>query len=127
MFSVTKTQSAGFISCLEHCATRVLHCFIVTRAAIEVEIFYEQMTEALKKYREDICFIIGDFNAEVGKTAASEANGCLRLEERNERGERLVQFCREQRYVITNTMFEHHKRRLVTWISPGGYLNQIDY
>jgi len=24
-------------------------------------------------------------------------------------------------------MFEHHKRRLVTWTSPGGYLNQIDY
>jgi len=30
---VTKTQSAGPISCLEHRATRVLHCAIVTRAA----------------------------------------------------------------------------------------------
>jgi len=30
----TKTQSAGPISCLEHCATRVLHCAIVTRAAV---------------------------------------------------------------------------------------------
>jgi len=31
---VTKTQSAGPISCLEHRATRVLHCDIVTRAAV---------------------------------------------------------------------------------------------
>jgi len=31
---VTKTQSAGPISCLEHRATRVLHSSIVTRAAV---------------------------------------------------------------------------------------------
>jgi len=31
---VTKTQSAGPISCLEHRATRVLHRTIVTRAAV---------------------------------------------------------------------------------------------
>jgi len=31
---VTKTQSAGPISCLEHRATRVLHCVIVPRAAV---------------------------------------------------------------------------------------------
>jgi len=31
---VTKTQSAGPISCLEHRATRVLHCAIVTTAAV---------------------------------------------------------------------------------------------
>jgi len=31
---VTKTQSAGPISCLEHRATKVLHCAIVTRAAV---------------------------------------------------------------------------------------------
>jgi len=31
---VTKTQSAGPISCLEHRATRVLHYAIVTRAAV---------------------------------------------------------------------------------------------
>jgi len=31
---VTKTQSAGPISCLEHRTTRVLHCSIVTRVAV---------------------------------------------------------------------------------------------
>jgi len=33
---VTKTQSAGPISCLEHHTTRVLHCAIVTRAAVSM-------------------------------------------------------------------------------------------
>jgi len=32
--SVTKTQYTGLISCLEHRATRVLHCAIVIRAAV---------------------------------------------------------------------------------------------
>jgi len=32
--SVTKTKSSGHISCLEHSTTRVLHCTIVTRAAM---------------------------------------------------------------------------------------------
>jgi len=32
--SVTKPQSAGPISCLEHSTTRVLYCTIVTRAAV---------------------------------------------------------------------------------------------
>jgi len=31
---VTKTQSVGPISCLEHRATRALHCAIVTKAAV---------------------------------------------------------------------------------------------
>jgi len=31
---VTKTQSVGPISCLEHRATRALHCTTVTRAAV---------------------------------------------------------------------------------------------
>jgi len=31
---VTKTQSAGSMSCLEHSTTRVLHCTIVTKAAV---------------------------------------------------------------------------------------------
>jgi len=32
--SVTKTESARCISCIEHCATRALHHSIVTRAAV---------------------------------------------------------------------------------------------
>ena len=40
---------------------------------------------------------------------------------------RLIEFCQENTLVITNTLFQQHKRRLYTWTSPDGqYQNQID-
>ena len=46
----------------------------------------------------------------------------------NEAGQRLTEFCQENTLVIANTLFQQHKRRLYTWISPNDqYRNQIDY
>jgi len=46
----------------------------------------------------------------------------------NEAGQRLTEFCQENALVIANTLFQQHKRRLYTWISPDGqHRNQIDY
>ena len=40
----------------------------------------------------------------------------------------LVEFCQENALVITNTLFQQHKRRLYIWTSPDGqHWNQIDY
>ena len=47
---------------------------------------------------------------------------------RNEAGQRLIEFCRENALVIANTLFQQHKRRLYTWTSPDGqHQNQTDY
>ena len=35
----------------------------------------------------------------------------------NEAGQRLIEFCKENALVITNTLFQQHKRRLYTWTS----------
>ena len=46
----------------------------------------------------------------------------------NEAGQRLIGFCQENTLVITNTLFQQHKRRLYTWISPDSqHQNQTDY
>ena len=46
----------------------------------------------------------------------------------NEAGQRLIEFCQENALVITNTLFQQHKRRLYTSTSPDGqHRNQIDY
>ena len=46
----------------------------------------------------------------------------------NEAGQRLIEFCQENALIITNTLFQQHKRRLYTWISPDSqHQNQIDY
>ena len=36
----------------------------------------------------------------------------------NEAGQRPIEFCQENALVITNTLFQQHKRRLYTWTSP---------
>ena len=47
---------------------------------------------------------------------------------RNEAGQKLREFCQENTLVISNTLFQQHKRRLYTWTSPDGqYQNHIDY
>ena len=46
----------------------------------------------------------------------------------NEAGQRLIEFYQENPLVISNTLFQQHKRRLYTWTSPdGGHQNQTDY
>ena len=46
----------------------------------------------------------------------------------NEAGQMLIEFCLENALVITNTLFQQHKRRLYTWTSADGqHWNQIDY
>ena len=71
----------------------------------------------------------GDFNAKVG-TDRLDLDVCGRygLGTLNERGERLINFCRDHDLFITNTAFKHYERRRYTWQSPGGgYRNQIDF
>jgi len=56
---VTKTQSAGPLSCLEHRATRVLHSTIVTRAAVLMFPLYFRWTLGLDiqtgpRHNEDV-------------------------------------------------------------------------
>ena len=38
----------------------------------------------------------------------------------NKARQRLIEFCQENALVITNTLFQEHKRRLYTWTSPDG-------
>ena len=68
------------------------------------------------------------FNAKVGAGNKSDVNGIYGIGRRNERKERLVEFCKENILVIGNTLFKQHPRRPFTWISPDGQTrNQIDY
>ena len=95
----------------------------------EVERFYEDLQDLLElTSKKDVLFIIGDWNAKVGSQEIPGATGKLGLGIRNEAGQRLIEFCQENALVITNTLFQQHKRRLYTWTLPDGqHQNQIDY
>ncbi|GFS08730.1 endonuclease-reverse transcriptase [Elysia marginata] len=75
--------------------------------------------------------IIGDFNAKIGtkkKEEDLEWIGCHGIGERNQRGQRLLDFAAENKLYITNTFYQKTKSRYWTWKSPGQqYRNQIDF
>ena len=87
----------------------------------EVERFYEDLQDRLElTHKKDVLFIIGDWNAKVGSQETPGTTGKFGLGLRNEAGQRLIEFCQENALVITNTLFQQHKRRLYTWTSPDG-------
>ncbi|CAF3729507.1 unnamed protein product [Rotaria socialis] len=94
----------------------------------EIEDFYvslQQLVDATPK--KDTIVIMGGWNAKVGSKPITGITGNFELGDRNEAGDRLLEFCQNNLF-ITNTCFQQPKRRLYTWTSPNGqYKNQIDY
>ena len=54
---------------------------------------------------------MGDLNAKVGKEQVDECTGGYGMGIRNERGDRLIEFCQNNNFVIANTLFKLPKRR----------------
>ena len=109
----------------------VIQVYAPTSNAEEAEVkwFYEDLQDLLeltpKKY---VFYIIEDWNAKVGSQETPGVTGKFGFGVQNEAVQRLTEFCQENALVITNTLFQQHKRRLYTWTSPDGqHLNQIDY
>lgn len=105
----------------------ILQIYMPTCGGTDVEV--EEMYQLIKENisgtpKKDIMIIMGDWNAKNGETKAEEylkgTVGKYGIGERNERGERLLQFVILNELSVMNTMFEHHPRRLSTWTSPGG-------
>jgi hypothetical protein len=68
------------------------------------------------------------FNAKVGEGRQEDTVGNFGLGNRNEAGDRLIEWAERNQMIIGNTWFKEHKRRLWTWKSPGDNIrNQIDY
>ncbi|GFS08192.1 endonuclease-reverse transcriptase [Elysia marginata] len=97
----------------------------------EIEAFYEDLAKAMEMKGRGNIIIMGDFNAKIGtkkKEEDLECIGCHGIGERNERGQRLLDFAAENKLYITNTFYQEPKSRYWTWESPGQqYRNQIDF
>ena len=96
----------------------------------ELKEFYEKLESTLKELpKKDIRIIIGDFNAKIGKdnTGWEDIMQQHGYGERNERGERLLEFAAKHNMLICNTKFQQKDCRKYTWTSPDGkYTNMID-
>ena len=96
----------------------------------EIEEMYDQIDNIINKQKGDINVIVmGDFNASVGEGSDDEkVIGKYGLGKRNDRGQMLIEFCKKNKLVVTNTWFQQEKRRRYTWKNPGDTERyQIDY
>ena len=110
----------------------VIQVYALTSNAEEAEVeqSYEDLQDLLElTLKKDVLFIIGDWNAKERSQEILGVMGKFGLGmKQNEAGQRLREFCQEIAQVIANTLFQQHKRRLLTWTSPDGqHQNQIDY
>ena len=96
---------------------------------LKLERFHEDLQDLLELTpKNDVLFIIGDWNAKVGSQETPGVTGKFGVGVQNEVGQRLIEFCQDNTLVIANTLFQQHKRRLYTWTSPDGqHRNQTDH
>ena len=95
----------------------------------ELEWFCKDLQDLLElTLKEDVFFIIGDWNAKVGSQETPGVTGKFGLGMQNEAQQRLTEFCQENALVTANTLFQQLKTRLYTWTSPDSqYQNQTDF
>jgi len=95
----------------------------------EAEDVYEQLDEVMDTVKKnDNLIILGDWNAVVGEGQEGHAVGKYGLGVRNNRGQRLNDFCKEKELIITNTIFQQHPRCRYTWVKLGDTARyQTDY
>ena len=100
--------------------TTVIQVNAPTRNAKEAEVewFYEDLKELTPP--KDVFFIIGDWNEKVGSQEILGVTVKFCPGVQNEAGKRLKEFFQENALVMTNTLFQQHKKRLYTWTSPDG-------
>ncbi|ELU03024.1 hypothetical protein CAPTEDRAFT_118401 [Capitella teleta] len=97
---------------------------------IEKEVFYGELNNIItenKKY-DDVLIVCRDFNSKVGCIKEDDVVGLYGLGVRNESGDRLVDFERQNDLFITNTWFQQKIKSRHIWNAPNGITNnQIDF
>ncbi|CAF4692807.1 unnamed protein product, partial [Rotaria sp. Silwood2] len=103
----------------------VIHVYAPTSASSddEIEIFYDSIEHALTQTpKKDIIIVTGDWNAKIGSdnTHWESVMGRYGYGDRNERGDRLLEFAALHNLYICNTRFQQKANRKWTWASPDG-------
>ena len=77
---------------------------------------------------QEVVLIIGDFSAKVGDEKDDDIVGPLGIGKLYDRGNKLIEWCQNNEFTITNTWCQNHTRRQWTRKSPDGKTkNKIDY
>jgi hypothetical protein len=80
---------------------------------------YEKLEQLSQKVKvTEYLIVMGDWNAVVVEQKEEKCVGEFGLRKRNDRGQRLMEFCKQQKMVLTNTCFKQEKRQRYTWKAP---------
>lgn len=96
----------------------------------EVETFYEDVSRAMEENRAHYQILTGDFNAKLGKRedVAETSVGNHGYNQRNERGDTLLNFLQQHNIYAMNSLFPGKPQRKWTWASADGRTkNEIDF
>ncbi|CAG9114637.1 unnamed protein product [Plutella xylostella] len=95
----------------------------------EVELAYEDVSSALRKFTTHFTVVMGDFNAKLGKQEGGETKvGSHGFGVRNHRGQMLADFLEKEGLYMMNSFYKKKPQRKWTWISPDGKTkNEIDF
>ena len=79
----------------------------------KVEQFYDDNVRAIADSDSKYKIITGDFNAKIGTKAKEDfkSMGAFGIVERNERGDRLLEFTEEHNLIIANTLFQKSPKK----------------
>ena len=78
----------------------VIQVYAPTSNAEEAEQFCEELQDLLELTpKKDVLFIIGDWNSKVGSQEIPGVAGKFGLGVQNETGQRLIEFCQENKFV----------------------------
>ncbi|KAK6732480.1 hypothetical protein RB195_016703 [Necator americanus] len=101
----------------------IINCYSPTSAADESELdaFYEELEEVVSNEESFYKFVVGDFNAKLGKTTEEEYRiGRFGPGDWNENGNRLAGLLSAARLFHGNSLFMKKDHRWWTWESPNG-------
>lgn len=77
-----------------------------------IEKVYKDIKELIKLTKQkNNLIIMDDWNAVIGEGSDGKKIWKYRLGKRNERGDRLLESCRQHELIISNTPFNNHIRR----------------
>ena len=97
----------------------------------EIEDFYEELRQEIQRINNrDLLIVMGDFNSKIGSDndGFQDMMGPFGLGQRNERGEKLLEFCQQNELYVTNTKFYHRMNHRYTWTHPNEqHKSCIDY
>ncbi|CAF1426895.1 unnamed protein product [Adineta ricciae] len=107
----------------------VMHVYAPTSTFSEedIEAFYNDIDEVLSKTdKRDVIILTGDWNAKIGSDNSDwkPVMGRYGYSDRNERGERLLEFATAHNLYVCNSRFQNKSDRKWTWASPGGVQRQ---